>query len=247
MFCTLLFLLALPGLAFAHQALTSLDDAGCLKCHESLTKQKVIHPAMEAGCSACHQGKSDGGKTTFALTAKGDALCFSCHSDKQELLKKKMVHPPFKEMGCTTCHNPHGSAVKKMLIAKVPDLCLNCHDDKKVDPKAATKHPPFVAGDCLTCHNPHATDQAKLLPKTVREVCMVCHKDQIRVQHPVPWHPIDKVPDPLHEGKELSCVSCHNPHQSNHVRLFYAQDNKMLLCVDCHSKIKGKGAIRAIR
>lgn len=238
----LVLLISMPASASAHQSIPSLDDATCLNCHKVIIQQKVSHPAVEGGCSSCHVGKNEGGKTTFTLAANGDTLCFGCHPDKQELLKKQHVHPAFKEMGCTSCHNPHGSSVAKLLTATIPELCLNCHDDKKVDEKAVTKHPPFEGGECLACHDPHASDQPKLLPKKVKEVCMECHADKVKKQHPVPYHPVDGVDDPSQEGKELSCVSCHNPHQSGFRKLFYKTGNRTQLCFDCHSK--GKKAIK---
>ena len=231
----------MPVAALAHPALNSFDDAGCLKCHQSVSQYKVAHPALKMGCSACHKGTMTDGKTAFALIAKGDDLCFSCHPDKKDLLKKSVMHPAFKEMGCTSCHNPHGSSVAKLLTEKIPGLCLNCHDNKKIDEKAVTKHMPFVDGDCLACHNPHASEQAGLLVKPLKEVCLSCHEKKDFRRHPVPFHPLEGVPDNLREGKDLSCVSCHNPHQSGFKKLFYTTSNRTQVCIDCHSK--GKNAI----
>lgn len=254
--------LLLPASGFAHQPLTTLDDPSCLPCHKKLTEQKVKHAALEGGCSSCHQGKSEGGKTTFTLTAKGNDLCFTCHPDKQELLKKeKMVfHAPFKDMDCITCHNPHGSATARLLTSPVPELCLTCHDNKKVDPKAVTKHAPFEAGECLTCHTAHASETAGLIPKPkeepkkdekkedakkneepkvpVNELCFTCHEKKDFRRHPVPRHPTSGKPDLSRPGKDLTCVSCHEPHQSMHIKLFYTADSKMMMCIECHSKGK---------
>jgi predicted CXXCH cytochrome family protein len=41
--------------------------------------------------------------------------------------------------------------------------------------------------------------------------------------------------DPKREGKLFSCVSCHNPHSSDSIKLFrYPANSSMALCTHCH-------------
>lgn len=214
---------------------------------------------MSMGCSSCHQASKDG--TSIGLAATGDALCFMCHPDKKDLLKKKYVHPAFREMVCTACHDPHGSANQKLLKKPVPDLCLTCHPDKAVDKKAASVHPPFEAGMCVTCHNPHASDAPYMIQKPpkgfrvkkpirfidgkINGLCFSCHNRVDFARHPFGWgggHPLSDEPDPSRPGRKMSCVSCHNPHQSKYQDLFYNTSNQSQMCVYCHSKMKGKNA-----
>ncbi len=60
----------------------------------------------------------------------------------------KHVHPPVKDGMCTTCHNPHDSALPKLLQQPLKCLCTSCHPDK-IGFKYA--HGPASTGDCHVC------------------------------------------------------------------------------------------------
>ena len=242
--------------------------AECTSCHAKIKKPtKSVHAALDGGCETCHQaveGKAHPKeKGSIKLTAKGAELCSSCH----ESFKGKHVHAPVKEGECVACHNPHASDAPKLLTSAIPELCVTCHADKAVDGKAVTQHEPFAAGDCTTCHVPHAGDGPGLLKAVkaatpapaaqakagatakaaapvaaVNALCFTCHEEEGYATHPVARHPTSGKPDASRPGKELSCVSCHDPHQSKHKRLFYRSDSTMAMCVECHGK--GKKPIR---
>ncbi|MDL2718420.1 MAG: cytochrome c3 family protein, partial [Acidobacteriota bacterium] len=76
----------------------------------------------------------------------------------------------------------------------------------------------------------------------VNGLCFTCHEEEAYATHPVARHPTSGKDDVNRPGKELSCVSCHDPHQSKHKRLFYKSDSTMAMCVECHGK--GKKPIR---
>ena len=72
-------------------------------------------PYMAGHCSDCHLGS---GANPGPLKMEGDELCFSCHDQLTQ-----HAHA-FKK--CTVCHNPHDSALRKLLAADL-DECVNCH------------------------------------------------------------------------------------------------------------------------
>ena len=61
------------------------------------------------------------------LDPKVDAAkCLECHGDKT---KGKSVHSAMAS-GCLSCHNPHSSALPKLMPAGLKsglDLCAECH------------------------------------------------------------------------------------------------------------------------
>ncbi|MEI6435436.1 MAG: cytochrome c3 family protein [Bacteroidota bacterium] len=131
----------------------------CLNCHDKelsilgrkytnikqlLSKSKVIHSAIEGGCSVCH--KAHGSEYNYLLIsaypkgiyapAKKDtfAFCFECHdSDLLELSKtttatgfrqgKQNLHfvhlTGEKGRSCSVCHNAHASNNKFLIVDKV--------------------------------------------------------------------------------------------------------------------------------
>ena len=82
---------------------------------------------------------------------------------------------------CSLCHAPHGSAVKKLLLASPGrELCLKCHKDPALDPGGtawAVPHPALDDG-CPTCHRPHVAEAPRLLAKPQRALCAGCHEDK---------------------------------------------------------------------
>jgi predicted CXXCH cytochrome family protein len=209
-----------------------------------------MHPPVAAGdCSGCH----DNHQSDFQnrLVADGNALCFTCHPDKEEGLRiKKVVHPPVKR-SCTQCHNPHGSPNKAMLSSAVPSLCANCHPtETSLTEKAIVKHGPMLdAKTCMNCHDPHYSDNARLLPSPQKELCLRCHDKSVETERGTiinmkKWLETNK--NGHGPVRENNCVACHNPHGSDYWRIltryypadFYTSysDGKYALCFACHDK-----------
>jgi len=120
--------------------------------------------------------------------------------------------------------------------------CLDCHDslDKPVVHGAA-------AEDCTNCHKVDNADEHKptgypfFLTETVNKTCLNCH-DITEGSHPVWNHPTSGDKDPLNQKKKFTCVSCHNPHQSQMPKLFrydYSKNTpyKGVICATCHYRI----------
>lgn len=194
---------------------------------------EVFHAdSVEQQCASCHSlqlpEELKKSKTTV------EAQCKSCHN---MLTSQKSSHYPAAEWDCLLCHDPSSSPKYRFYPDKKYDssLCFDCHSDKR-DDIAANKvsHAPAAAGECLTCHDPHGTRNESLTVAKVNDICRSCHEDAAKTPHPVVNHPIGGRPDPLHPGKEFSCVTCHNPHGSEYEYLLPVF--KFALCQLCHKK-----------
>jgi predicted CXXCH cytochrome family protein len=208
------------------QSVAFSADIDCLKCHAALAKEKYVHPALQMGCTACHEGidasvvpHKKTNKIDKGLSAEPPELCYGCHD--QKIFTKKTVHPAL-EMGCTSCHNPHSSKNEKLLIAEQPELCMNCHDKAAFSKKNV--HPALEMG-CTSCHNPHSTDTEKLLISKPPELCMNCHDKAMFSRK--------NVHKPVAEGM---CLKCHSPHSSDNPKLLLKEPIRV--CLECHADVR---------
>ncbi|MBI5623027.1 MAG: cytochrome C [Elusimicrobia bacterium] len=201
----------------------------CLSCHDGMRPQlagfKVPHPAIESGCTSCHD--PHGSEQRFFLKGKTmDQTCSACHEAKT---KAAVIHKPVGT-SCGLCHDPHGSANAKLLKAASPELCFGCHAKVRQELGGSKVHAPVKAG-CVSCHDPHSAPKEGLLKADGRKgLCIGCHKKVgERVQSA-------KRP---HEAVEKSgCVGCHSPHASNHDHL--VKEAMPKLCVGCHAGMKAE-------
>jgi predicted CXXCH cytochrome family protein len=225
----------------------------CYDCHdESKFKEKAVHAPVASGmCTGCH----DAHQSNFPKILLKDIpdLCYNCH-EEAKFKDGKSGHTLIGM--CTGCHAPHSSNSGKLLLTDQPDLCYTCHDKSKFSKKYV--HSIIPVGGCTSCHTPHTGPFPSLLTKkSINESCITCHLNKSdgrhvvsvpgkkihpvsRVKDPsVPWTKIVKgprtgkdyeVPDPEKPGKEMSCISCHNPHSSDYKKLFPVAN----LCGKCH-------------
>ncbi len=222
----LLFTVVLIGITAINSAGSEVD---CLTCHADLSKEKVVHPALQMGCPTCHTGIDASEvphKKTNAiskgLSSEQPDLCYGCHD--KAMFTKKTVHAAIG-MGCTGCHNPHSSKNEKLLVSEPPDLCFNCHDKKTFEGKIV--HSPVAGGMCLSCHSPHSTDTEKLLLSTPPDLCFNCH-DKAEFSR-------KNVHAPVAGGM---CLSCHKPHASENIALLKNAPNAV--CLECHADVRKK-------
>jgi predicted CXXCH cytochrome family protein len=223
LFFILFFLLLISGQRTANAA-----QPDCLKCHGELVKKKVVHPAIEMGCTACHSGIDASavphkitGKTRLGLFADVPDLCFSCHGRK--MFEGKDVHPPVAGGMCTMCHDPHSENRANLLVASFPGLCFTCHDKGRFTGKEDV-HPPVAAGLCIVCHEPHRSGYDHLLMGAIPQLCYQCHDTKQFTKKYV--HP------PVAEGQ---CLTCHRPHEAGRKFLLVKKINK--LCLGCHAEV----------
>lgn len=196
-------------------------------------------------CSKCHDMSVNEVKgVAFEDIKKSN--CYECHKN---INKEKHSHAPSINWLCTSCHNGkvgiYNQADENRTKYSVPDpigdVCFSCH--KKNQEQWSAKrfhHEPAESGRCNKCHNSHSSQSEFYLRKAAWELCTTCHKDKIEGMHVVKTfgqkpHPTHGVKDPSRPTKELSCISCHNPHVSNAPSLLQSE-TVMGLCSRCHKK-----------
>ena len=200
----------------------------------------VMHqPQLETHCTPCHNMRPTA-KQLSSIQDK-DNPCFSCHKRMANL---KYVHGPVGTYSCTYCHS-----VKGIPLYSTPKrekkLCFDCHKEKETELKGFKfVHGP-VAGDmCEICHDPHGSEYPFQLHQPINKLCLSCHELVAKSVHVTTLsdgssHPVEGKTDPSERGKgrELTCVSCHDPHGGK-ARYYYVtgNDNKMALCQLCHNK-----------
>lgn len=218
------------------------DSAKCIECHEDKTKGAAVHSAIATGCTSCHEIRTTKDVTRVKLTTTTpQALCFTCHADKNAAEIKGKIHPPAVR-DCLKCHDPHTAANKNQLLKpasgeKKDNLCLTCHNTGVNVPEKGSRHAALDSG-CDTCHTTHKTGEAGKqefdfhLTKAIPALCVDCHdvKDASLVK--------------AHQGQpfaSVNCITCHDPHQSNSPKLlqkFTHQPFADKSCDTCHAAPK---------
>ncbi|TAN39536.1 MAG: hypothetical protein EPN25_11120 [Nitrospirae bacterium] len=213
----------------------------CYTCHDKKKfrgKKRRHLPVRYGYCASCHNPHAS--PYAKLLIEEPPALCFNCH-DEDNFKGKKVIHSPVEGGLCGSCHAPHQSSFKRLLLSKRPNLCFGCHDDKMFSQRNI--HPPVERGRCNACHSPHASNMKALLPKEVNALCHKCHKkigpSHISAGISRKGHPVRTDRERLVDGKriKLSCISCHDPHSTNTIKLFkFPVKSAMELCINCHKK-----------
>ncbi len=212
---------------------------------ELYTRSFFHTKSNEKVCTKCHDMSVNEVKGV-AFENVSDSNCFECH---MMITAEKHAHAPSVNWLCTSCHNGKTGSFNtddaNLTKYTVPDpiapVCLKCHDkQEKLWKSKRFHHEPADSGRCNKCHNSHASNNIFYLRKPVWELCTGCHKDKIDGGHIVRtfsrvMHPTHDVKDPSRPGKELSCISCHNPHVSNTPFLLQSKTT-MGLCSRCHKK-----------
>ncbi|RMG58365.1 MAG: cytochrome C [Deltaproteobacteria bacterium] len=224
---TVFTLLALLG-AVIFLAGTSLADT-CVtsKCHSGMGKADYVHGPVGAGqCVVCHTKGVKGHPTKhperdFKFPAKGKALCYMCHQNKET---EEFVHTPVGKGQCVACHDPHQSNAPKQLKADtVSALCFKCHENNKTVKKYV--HGPVASGDCIVCHNPHTSPYKFQLEAQGDELCFLCHEDR-KAEFTRKY---------VHKPAKENCLNCHDPHNTDYQ--FHLKAEGKNLCFRCHKKI----------
>ena len=199
----------------------------------------------EKECAKCHDMSVNETKgVAFEDVRKSN--CYTCH---KPIGYKKHAHAPTVNWLCTSCHNGTVGKYNRYDINKskytvadpIGTVCLTCHKKtKKKWAKERFKHEPVDSGRCNKCHNPHGSDEINYLRRPEFDLCTSCHKDKINGSHIIRTyskkiHPVRGKKDPTRKDRELSCVSCHEPHASNSPSFIRAK-TVMGLCSKCHEK-----------
>jgi len=183
----------------------------------------------------------DGFEVSVFHSSQSEEQCVSCHEDissdcgtcHRGLADLPSVHPVAED--CSLCHDLSSTVESKLIEGQEfnQDLCFTCHDDKR----ELLETKPVVHGtatECLMCHNPHGSTFDTMVRDRTTKICMMCHEEKAKQSHPVAGHPMEGPKDPHRPGKKLTCTSCHNPHASDHSKLF--RFPTLPICSYCHAK-----------
>jgi predicted CXXCH cytochrome family protein len=193
--------------------------------------------SYEKTCVPCHQ--LDFSKIDADSSTGEKSPCFTCH--KMILANYAFVHGPAAVWSCLMCHDGKSRDPKLAVLKPDENVCVNCHENFWENKKY--KHGPTAAGSCTTCHNPHASNNRKFLRLPPGDLCVACHSDVLSRPHVISGfsgnggHPVRKLSDPFHPGREFNCESCHNPHASNSPVFLNGYDNSTdihYFCLTCH-------------
>lgn len=202
----------------------------CRSCHELGNPVKQTHPNIAVGeCLLCHAGH--GGQQAVLLRKDERALCSTCHEDKL-VATQTSVKPHFEREDlpvCDSCHNPHDGSQDAV---KLTESCGQCHSDKappiaELRQASQSIHQPMREKGCVACHKFHNLKAGHPIGDiSASDLCLECHKDL-----PHEAHPVSGRPDPWHGG-QLTCVSCHSPHDTPYQANLLASGDA--LCLQCH-------------
>jgi predicted CXXCH cytochrome family protein len=166
------------------------------------------------------------------------STCSSCH---RGIISYRYIHGPSSVWGCLSCHNYQAMPVYSTEKPEA-EKCFSCHTEQKKNWGSKKNiHGPVTIGKCTICHNPHASENPYTLFKPSWDICVSCHAGKATGRHIFvgfsyqEGHPTRDRPDPIREGKELSCASCHNPHASDYQHLWSLEaETQFELCQKCH-------------
>jgi len=158
--------------------------------------------------------------------------CYDCHQQqKKDYGARKFVHDPVGKEQCESCHGRHGFAQNLVLKFNDNQLCYSCHQDLQTKFDSGAVHLPVKAGVCWDCHDPHASDKKGLLypvPEGTDDPssCLLCHDSEIGAAL--------KAAHPHKPFNDLTCMVCHEAHNSEHAPLLKQEGDA--LCLNCHQK-----------
>lgn len=214
-------------------------DAGSQKVPPEYSPVVMHRYESERLCQSCHTMNPTPAQMNSSIEKENP--CYVCH---KKMLSVKYVHGPAGTYSCGYCHSSKGNP-KHAVAKRGAELCYECHSDMAVQiKKKKFVHGPIDAGMCEACHDPHGSQNESQLLKPINELCLSCHghiRNQTHVVRTMSGqgHPLSgkKNPAKISTGKDMSCISCHNPHGSD-VRYFFVNnaEERMLLCQMCHNK-----------
>ena len=224
--------------AFA-QAPATWSVTDCQACHEKAlgpSFQHSQHAKIDQSCANCHQNVGEHAKAQMNGDANGpvpslkklaakdvNATCLTCHEKANQSNYLTSMHAR-RNVACTSCHSIHDykSAKAQLKTKNDPETCFTCHKSQRAK-SMRTSHHPVREGKmgCASCHNPHDGSTPNMIKAdSVNELCYTCHAEK---RGPFLFE---------HAPVREDCVSCHEPHGTNHTRLLTQKLPN--LCWNCH-------------
>ena len=221
-----------PQAPAAQAAKTGWTAADCKSCHEPAVNpvfEHTKHAKLEQSCATCHDGAAEhlaGGPAPTLKTKNAkelNALCLTCHEKANQASFLSSMHAR-RNVACTSCHSVHNSKSEKALLKTRldADTCYSCHQRQRAL-SMRTSHHPVREGKiaCSSCHNPHEGSRPGMIKADSKnELCYTCHAEK---RGPFLFE---------HAPVKEDCVTCHEPHGSNHSRLLAQKTPN--LCWNCH-------------
>lgn len=216
--------------------------ADCQTCHDKPTGaafQHTKHAGLEQSCANCHDNVAEHFKSKAAGEEKGPVptvptlerttakevndTCLTCHEKANQASFLSSMHAR-RNVACTTCHSIHSfkSEQAQLVTRNEVDTCFTCHKSERAK-SMRTSHHPVREGKmaCSSCHNPHEGVRPKMTKAdSVNELCYTCHTEK---RGPFLFE---------HAAVREDCISCHEPHGSNHGRMLAQKAPN--LCWNCH-------------
>jgi DmsE family decaheme c-type cytochrome len=217
---------------------TGWSAADCQTCHSQPAGpafQHTKHAGMEQSCAICHDNVAEHFKSQTAgekgpiptlkdRTAKQiNDICLTCHEKANQASFLNSMHAR-RNVACTACHSIHSfkSEQAQLRTRNEVETCFTCHKSERAK-SLRTSHHPVREGKmaCSSCHNPHEGVRAKMVKAdSTNELCYTCHTEK---RGPFLFE---------HAAVREDCVSCHEPHGSNHGRMLVQKAPN--LCWNCH-------------
>jgi DmsE family decaheme c-type cytochrome len=149
--------------------------------------------------------------------------CLTCHEKSNQASFLSSMHAR-RNVACTSCHSVHDpkSERAQLKTRNDADTCFTCHKSERAR-SMRTSHHPVREGKmaCSSCHNAHEGVRPKMMKAdSVNETCYTCHTEK---RGPFLFE---------HAAVREDCVSCHDPHGSNHGRMLVQKAPN--LCWNCH-------------
>jgi predicted CXXCH cytochrome family protein len=210
--------------------LSATDPELCAGCHDVKGKSPSVHPALDLGCTSCHDPHGSPNPSQLKQWPIAQ-LCAGCHDRKDT---KKAVHTAVRNGQCLGCHDPHAGEAAPLLKKQRTELCSSCHAPAQIA-KGEAVHGAVTRGLCLGCHDPHGSDNPKQLRRIGNALCLECHDAKSTGKPDRAAIGIDLGKKDVHPALDAAeCTGCHAPHSSAWAKEL--QKPLPVLCYDCHDR-----------